>query len=69
MHDDDGHVTRRARGSIGAQTAPSHPSRPAVVSARVCGLISCAQPTQSSICLVECGSGNILWKKNPVKSS
>ena len=64
-----GHVTCRASGATGSHTAPSHPIRPAVVSARVCGEISCAQPTQSSICLVECGSENILWKKNSVKSS
>ena len=30
-----GHVTWRASGAIGSHTAPSHPSRPAVVSARV----------------------------------
>jgi hypothetical protein len=30
-------------------------------------LVSKAQPTQSSICLVECGSGNISEKKNSTK--
>ena len=64
-----GQVTCRASGAIGSQTAPSHPSRPAVVSASTCGVISCAHPMQSSICLVECGSGNMCRKKNAVKSS
>ena len=64
--DDDapGSCTRSQNGSIGAHTAPSQPSRPAVVSTSVDGAISCAQPTQSSICLVECGSVNISAKKN-----
>ena len=64
-----GHCTRSQNGSIRSHTAPSTPSRPAVVSASVDGAISCAQATQSSICLVEWGSVNSSEKKNRTKSS
>ena len=59
-----GQRTSAQSGSMLVQVAPSQPSRPAVVSTRVVGETSRAQATQSSICLVECGSGNISPKKN-----
>ena len=56
-----GHVTCRASGGDRlAHRARRTRSAPRSCPTSVCGVISCAQPTQSSICLVECGSENIL---------
>ena len=60
-----GHLTR---SHISAKSSPRGKPIPRVVSASVSGVVSSAQPIESSICLVECGSLKHLAKKNSRKS-
>ncbi len=64
-----GQRTLAHSSAASAVTAPSRPMVAAVVSTSTCGVVSRAHPMQSSICWVECGSGNIWPKKNAKKSS
>ena len=57
----------RAAMSREAPRGP-HRSSAGVVSASVSGSVSSAQPTQSSICLVECGSLNI-WREEELEEA
>ena len=61
-------IGHRTRSHIAREVLVARPGRgPRVVSASVSGVVSSAQPTQSSICLVECGSLKHLAKKNSRK--
>ena len=55
---------QRTRSQTSANCSSPHSDIAADVSASVPGSVSSAHPTQSSICLVECGSENICAKKN-----
>ena len=62
-----GHRTAR-HAAAAASGSPAIPRAEAYSSSMVSGPTSIAQATQSSRCLVECGSGNISAKKNSAKS-
>ncbi len=65
-----GQCTPAHRLTSDSRISSGVPSRiPRVVSISVSGVVSSPQPTQSSICLVECGSLNACEKKNSRKPS
>ena len=58
---------QRTRATVSSKDSSRHSESADIVSASVSGSVSSAQRTQSSICLVECGSLNIWAKKNSRK--
>jgi hypothetical protein len=60
-------VGQRTRAHVLANASSRLTPTPRVVSISVSGVVSSAQPMQSSICLVECGSLKHCAKKNSRK--